>query len=506
MTGIHEDDQQVSDVNVRIFQKKDDVLIYEDFFLTDEEGSTMDIPLYIHDEMEWYGVEITKRGYQKQSIEHIEVYKGIHAYLKIAMRPLLPQGNASISYDAASSLKKPYATSCSHHVVWIPPAYIGITKNHKTTYVDMETYLYNIANTNINPTWPYEMIKTSVRGLLQDTFSHIKASYDSKHGIIYMLDEQTSSSFIWYHPCYDVINDVVKQQLVIEYHWLIDPVVDSFHASIRSMEDINYHISTDQSSMFSYGMRSDDIKKIQLCLSFLAKFYQELPPLLTHGTLDEWMKKAIYSFQSMVSLNSTGNLDASTQSKITSACDHILKLLYPPCVPPPYPESLQDQDHETICLLQRAINTVSYDDPAIPNVLVDGCMDDRCISAIKVFQQLFFNRDDGIIDKQTWDTLFSNALQIERGIHTNQGLPPFPKEPIAIGAHGPSILLIQNRLCTISNFYSSIPKIHADACFGEATHQCVLAFQALLGLKKDGIVNQMTWTLLHQVYQEVIRI
>ena len=463
----------------------------------------MDIPLYVDEEIKHYAVEITKQGYQKIQIENIEIFDHIHACLKVSLRPLLSD-ETNIKLNIISSMeKKPCNMQPWQIKKFTFPAYVAFKRNHQRVYLDGTSYLKSIANANVNPTWPLDILKTTISELLFTTFQQAAAK-DSIQDQIYVIDETCSCMHASIQLSYDIVDKLLMD--ILEKHqneWIL-PVDDSFHSSIRSMEDIIYHKHLKISSIQGYGTQGDIMSDLQTCLSFLANFYEELPPLRVTHIFDNETKDAIIAFQNLSHTQVSGLLDSTTQTNLISVCTRILELIDPQNQPMDYPDSLQDM--KTVCMIQRAINTVASMYPAIPNILVDGIMHDRCVNAIKVFQELFQIHGDGIIDQNTWNMLFTTASKIESGIFTTQGMPPFPKKPLSLGASGASVLLIQNRLQTISNFYSSIPFIDADACFGVATHQCVLAFQDLLGLRKDGVVDHFTWTLLHQVYQEVIRI
>lgn len=462
----------------------------------------MDIPLFVDEEIKYYAVEVSKKGYQKIQIENIEIFTHIHTCIHIGMRPLwkddTPVKKCLLSYNK----KKPCEKQLNCIKKFTLPSYVALFIDHHWIYLDGKAYLKGIANANVNPTWPLDILKSTIKSLLMMVFQQIAVN-DKAHGMIYEQNDTAFSLSSWPQPSYDLVNTLFDEVLnELQDEWIL-PVEDSFHSSIRSMEDIIYHKQPDITSIQRYGTQGECMENIQICLSFLANFFEELPPLRITHLLDEDSKQAIIAFQMFAPMQTDITLDTILANLLT-ICSDIINLIDPHEAISNYPDSLQDM--KIICMIQRAINTVASIYPAIPNILVDGIMHERCVYAIKVFQELFQIHADGMINENTWRMLFTTAFKIEEGIHITQGMPPFPDEPLTLGAHGSSVLLIQNRLRTISNLYSSIPFIDSDACFGVATHQCILAFQDLLGLKKDGVLDHFTWTLLHQVYEEIIRI
>ena len=86
-----------------------------------------------------------------------------------------------------------------------------------------------------------------------------------------------------------------------------------------------------------------------------------------------------------------------------------------------------------------------------------------------------------------------------QGIRTS-----FPGYPIALGASGPEVSVIQTSLNRISRNYPAIPKIPAvTGVFDRATEDAVRAFQQVFGLTPDGIVGKSTWYALVRLYVAV---
>ena len=65
-------------------------------------------------------------------------------------------------------------------------------------------------------------------------------------------------------------------------------------------------------------------------------------------------------------------------------------------------------------------------------------------------------------------------------------------------------MLLQSLIDYISIFYPSVPAVTKDGVFGSATEDAVKQFQRTFGLTENGIVTQLIWNALYQVYIDII--
>lgn len=244
----------------------------------------MDIPLYVDEEIKHYAVEITKQGYQKIQIENIEIFDHIHACLKVSLRPLLSD-ETNIKLKIISSMeKKPCNMQPWQIKKFTFPAYVAFKRNHQRVYLDGTSYLKSIANANVNPTWPLDILKTTISELLFTTFQQAAAK-DSIQDQIYVIDETCSFLHASIQLSYDIVDKLLMD--ILEKHqneWIL-PVDDSFHSSIRSMEDIIYHKHLKISSIQEYGTQGNIMGDLQTCLSFLANFLKNCHHFVSHISL-----------------------------------------------------------------------------------------------------------------------------------------------------------------------------------------------------------------------------
>ena len=99
------------------------------------------------------------------------------------------------------------------------------------------------------------------------------------------------------------------------------------------------------------------------------------------------------------------------------------------------------------------------------------------------------------------DNMYINTAEQISGIPSS-----WPGYDLTVGASGQKVLQMQEELNTISDDYSSIPKLSEDGIFGPATAAAVRQFQSVFGLPATGIVDYPTWYKISEIYVGVSRI
>lgn len=106
---------------------------------------------------------------------------------------------------------------------------------------------------------------------------------------------------------------------------------------------------------------------------------------------------------------------------------------------------------------------------------VDGVFGPLTKAAVAAFQATRGLVADGIVGPQTWPRLII---------------------PVQRGSHGDAVMAVQSQI----HGRGAGAYVAVDGIFGPETDEAVRAFQALLGLKTDGIAGQETWRHLVNGY------
>ncbi|MDR3344684.1 MAG: peptidoglycan-binding protein [Oscillospiraceae bacterium] len=166
---------------------------------------------------------------------------------------------------------------------------------------------------------------------------------------------------------------------------------------------------------------------------------------------------------------------------------------------------------EGVAVIQRQLNRISSNYPAIPKIpVVSGIFDGPTEAAVKKFQQVFDLEADGVVGKATWYKIerIYNAIKKLAELYseglTLSEVERVYKEVLREGDTGQEVQVIQYYLDFISEFNLNIPPVNVDGIYGPRTRAAVLAFQAQYGLAQDGIVGHGTWNRMQTAYSVIL--
>lgn len=166
---------------------------------------------------------------------------------------------------------------------------------------------------------------------------------------------------------------------------------------------------------------------------------------------------------------------------------------------------------EDVRTIQRELNRIAANYPAIPTVPIDlGVYDAATERAVREFQKIFNLTQDGIVGKNTWYKLkyiYSSVKGLSElyseGITYSEAERRFSRV-LQEGSRGTEVRSLQYYLNFIAFFNDALYEIDADGIFGPKTRDAVIAFQRYYGLTPDGIVGRDTWNMLQTVYQSIL--
>lgn len=165
---------------------------------------------------------------------------------------------------------------------------------------------------------------------------------------------------------------------------------------------------------------------------------------------------------------------------------------------------------EDVRILQRELNRIADNYPAIPKLLVDGFYGVETEAAVKEFQRIFNLEPDGIVGNATWykvKEIYNGVKGLSElyseGISFDEAQRRFSRQ-LQLGDTGVPVQVAQYYLAIISYFDDRIPQVFIDGLFGENTRSGVEAFQQAYGLEPTGIIDRETWNRMTQVYAEIV--
>ncbi len=163
--------------------------------------------------------------------------------------------------------------------------------------------------------------------------------------------------------------------------------------------------------------------------------------------------------------------------------------------------------------LQTMLLDLAHIYPTILILTIDGNFGGNTKTAVSQFQEITGCECTGIVDEKTWnkikvthsekckDVRITSILQNRIGGEDSYDVS---SNVIREGSTGKYVTDLQEYLNVISTAYPSIIKLNVDGIFGPKTKSAVFEFQKLFGLPIDGIVGQVTWDKVYEVYRNVL--
>lgn len=157
---------------------------------------------------------------------------------------------------------------------------------------------------------------------------------------------------------------------------------------------------------------------------------------------------------------------------------------------------------EAIINLQTYLRAISFVDDRIERLAIDGIFDGITENAVRSFQRTRALPATGIVDKSTWDAIYSEYKQIAKQTDRSRAINFFPNNPpdyeAVLGDEHIFVSVLQTILRELSVIYDSFPEIEISGVFDENTQKAVMEFQKISGLDVTGKVDLVTWNRLSE--------
>ena len=160
------------------------------------------------------------------------------------------------------------------------------------------------------------------------------------------------------------------------------------------------------------------------------------------------------------------------------------------------PLNLQD----AIFNLQTYLRALSFADPRIERVPIDGIFDSDTESAVASFQRTRGLAETGIVDKTTWDAIYREYKEINEKTDRSGALNFFPTNPegyeAGLGEEHAFVYLVQLLLSELSVVFGEFEGLALNGIYDSATEEAVKRFQRASMLPATGKVDLRTWNRL----------
>lgn len=476
---------------VRVYKVNNDEVVFEDFFMTNDEGRTENIPLYAparsmslaeNNEVrpyETYNVQVRVNGFEMSEVLGVQVFAGEYSVLNIEPIPtrlqrsgerhveVIPDHHLLTNEGGNNIGQTPPNTTARILKQIVIPTNITVhlgrpDRNAENVTVPFLYYLKNCASSEIYPTWPYEALKANIWAQMSLVLNRIYTEWYPSKGYDFDITNSTAfdQAFVKNRNIYDTISNVV------------DEVFGEYIQKLNYMEPY-------------YAEYCDG--KIAQC-----------PGMKQWGTLDlanrgySAIRILRYYYGDDINIRETNNIQD-------------IKSSYPGT---PLRTGSTGQQ---VAQIQEQLNAIAINYPNITPIFpVNGTFGASTEAAVRVFQRQFNLGVDGVVGKATWyriSYIYAAVRKLAelKSIGQIQGLysGEWPGIVLREGSKGVDVQLLQYYLSCISLFYKEIPQVSIDGRYGQILDQAVTAFQRRFGLIQDGIVGEATWNRIYAIYSSI---
>ncbi len=336
------------------------------------------------------------------------------------------------------------------------------TSSANIVSVNFREYIANVASSEIYPTWPEQAIRANIYCQISCVLNRIYTEWYPSKG--YSFDITSSPSYDQYY--------VAGRTIFATMERIANEIFDTF---IRRTGTVNPY----------YASYCDG--KLVNCSG-----------LKQWGTVD-LANAGRSALQILQSYYTGSELARSTNIQSIQAS---------------YPGTAlrQGSTGSDVSTLQRQLNRITKDYPAFGTLTVDGIFGAAMASTVTKFQSQFNLTADGIVGRATWYKIsyiyvsVTNLAELNSEGETSTGgsLPSgsWGGTVLRVGSTGTAVEQVQYWLSYLAQFYDDLIAPTVDGVYGNGTAAAVTRFQQKFGLTADGIVGQITWNAIFDLYDD----
>jgi len=414
-------------------------------------------------------------------------------------------------------------------------------------------YIKNVASSELYPTWPENALKANIYAIISIALNRIYTEWYRVRG--YNFDITNSTKYDQYfvngRGFFDNISKIVDE-IFTDYvvrEGKIEPLfttfcdgrvaqcaglyqwgsVDLAEEGYMPIDILKYYYGNDieiienapvgnvaesyPGTPINVGDSGIYVLLAQLALNRVSINFPAIPKVFPiNGVFTLEMEESVKIFQRIFDLNPNGIINKGTWYKLRYISTAVRKLAELASIGGIASEifELPTEDIEEVVvlpyiqLIQYFLNVLSSYYNTIPRVNVTGSLNLETINSIMEFQKTMKLPVNGIVNKESFEVMYKNAISILSTIPASSiSLPGFlfPNIVYKLGSEGAGVYIIQLYLSYIAKLSPSITAPKPTGTFDAITEAAVKEFQIILGINPDGIVNKETWNRMVGVYQ-----
>ncbi len=421
--------------------------------------------------------------------------------------------------------------------------------------VSFPDYIKNVVSSEIYPTWPENAIRANIYVIVTFALNRIYTEWYRARGYPFDITNSTQfdQKFVYGREVYDNISRLVDELFnsYIRRQGTVEPLFSVFcngttvtcdglsqwgtvTLAQRGMSpyeiltyyygdniDIVSNVSVDTNTPsypgfpLTLGYIGEDVRTIQIQLNRISRNYPAIPKIgeIT-AEFDAATQKATQKFQEIFGLEPTGVVNEATWYQIAYIFISVKRLaelnsegLTQSEIQQQFTEDLHIgmQGYE-IRAIQYYLAVIGAYYQAVQPVDITGYFGAQTETSVKSFQQVFGLPQTGVVDRQTWYSMFDAYAGIVESVPldtTVNDVVLYPGVALREGTTSEYVRLLQTYLSFIHQSYPEIQAVTTTGYFGPMTKASVASFQEYFGYPVTGFVGAVTWNSITSLYSDL---
>jgi len=416
-------------------------------------------------------------------------------------------------------------------------------------------YIMNVASSEIYPTWPETSIRANIYAQISYALNRIYTEYYRTRGYDFDITNSTAydQSFVNEREIFDNIREIVGQifNSYIKRQGSVEPLsaaycdgveviceglsqwgsVELANQGYTPYEILQYYYGPDidivtnvpveninqepTSLPLRLGSGGNDVRTVQIRLNRISDNFPGIPKIaVADGIFSFDTENAIKEFQRTFGLEADGIVGKSTWYSILQIYNAVKRLneldsegIRLEDVTQQFPNILSyGSSGSGVENLQYYISYLSQYYNTIPAVPIDGYFGDSTLNAVINLQNTFGLQPDGVVGRETWNTMYNAYLGIIEKIplkYSEGNIIPFGGVSLRIGANNEYVRILQEYINYIAQIFSEVKPITPTGYFGNQTQEDIITLQNILGLDATGNVDLITWNAIAGLYSDL---
>lgn len=421
--------------------------------------------------------------------------------------------------------------------------------------VSFPDYIKNVASSEVYPTWPENAIRANIYAQISFALNRVYTEHYPSLGYDFDITNSTAydQSFVNGREIFENISRIVDEifNSYIRRENSVEPLFASYcngttvtceglsqwdsvslaeqgltpYDILKNYYGDNIELVTDApianiepslpAGPIKLGYYGNNVRFIQVRLNRISANYPSIPKIQpVDGIFGPETEAAVKEFQRIFNLTQDGIVGPATWYKIQFVFNSVKRLSEIQSegvligeVQKLFPASLKLGDSGMgVSVVQYFLRIVGLFNPDIPIIEVTGTYDEATAEAVRAFQEQYGLPQTGVMDAETWYTLFdvyTGAVATVTPEQLGVSSEPFPGRFLRLGFEGDDVLTLQRYLNAAGKEYGQIPTVPEDGIFGEETRDAVYAAQAIFDFPITGTVGPLLWSTLANIYTYV---